>query len=156
MKEKLLISACLLGEKCRYDGGGNYTPGVERLREFCQLVPVCPEQLGGLPTPRTPSERVGERVLSKTGTDVTEAFRTGAERTLETALSHGVRFAMLKERSPSCGCGYIYDGSFSGRIIPGNGVTAELLAQNGIRIYGEGCIQELLEEIVGFRQKKQK
>ena len=154
MKEKLLISACLLGEKCRYDGGGNYTPGVERLRGRCELVPVCPERLGGLPTPRTPAERAGEKVMSKTGTDVTEAFRTGAEKALETALAHGIHLALLKERSPSCGRGYIYDGSFSGKIISGDGVTAELLARNDIRIYGESHIGELLEEIGGFSSKE--
>lgn len=147
MKERLLISACLLGEKCRYDGSGNYTSGVERLREHCVLVPVCPERLGGLPTPRVPAERVGEKVMSKAGTDVTEAFRIGAESAMEAARSHGISLALLKERSPSCGFGYIYDGSFSGRIISGHGVTAELLARNGIRIYGESHIEELLEEM---------
>ena len=150
MKGKLLISACLLGEKCRYDGSGNYIPGVERLRERYELVPVCPERLGGLPTPRTPAERVGERVLSKVGEDVSDAFRIGAERALETARAHGVHLAVLKERSPSCGCGYIYDGSFSGKIISGDGVTAELLAQSGIRIFGESRIEELLEEMKNF------
>ena len=154
MKEKLLISACLLGEKCRYDGGGKPIPDVERLRERCELVPVCPERLGGLPTPRTPAERVGERVMSKTGEDVTGAFRTGAEKALETAVAHGARLALLKERSPSCGCGYIYDGSFSGKVISGDGVTAELLARSGIGIYGESHIEELIEEMYR-RQKRQ-
>lgn len=144
MKPKLLISACLLGEKCRYDGGGNYVPAVEKLREKYELIPVCPEQLGGLPTPRVPSERVGERVLSKTGADVTEAFRRGAMRALEIAQTHGAVQAVLKERSPSCGCGTIYDGSFSGRLVSGDGTAAELLKQNGIAIRGESRIEELL------------
>lgn len=144
MKRKLLISACLLGERCRYDGGGNYVPAVERLRERYELVPICPEQLGGLPTPRTPSERVGERVLSRTGADVTEAFRRGAARALETARERGITLAVLKERSPSCGCGVIYDGTFTGGLAPGDGVAAELLKQSGVAVCGESRIEELL------------
>lgn len=144
MKRKLLISACLLGERCRYDGGGNYVPAVERLRERYELVPVCPEQLGGLPTPRTPSERVGERVLSRTGADVTEAFRRGAARALETARERGITLAVLKERSPSCGCTCLYDGTFTGQVVPGQGVTAALLARHGIRLFCEDQAAELL------------
>ena len=143
MKKKLLVSACLLGRKCRYDGGGNYAPGIEALAERFELVPVCPEQLGGLPTPRTPSERVGERVLSRDGADLTAAFRQGAERALAIAQEQGVACALLKERSPSCGCGAVYDGTFSGKIIPGSGVAAELLEQNGIPVLGESRMEEL-------------
>ena len=144
MKEKLLVSACLLGETCRYDGKSNLIPAVEALRERFELVPVCPEQLGGLPTPRIPSERVGERVLSREGADVTEAFRLGAERAA--ALSQGAARALLKERSPSCGSRYIYDGTFSGRVVPGMGVAAELLAGKGVAVYSEECVELLLDE----------
>ena len=145
MREKLLISACLLGRNCKYNGGNNYTPLTEALKERYELVPVCPECLGGLPIPHEPSERVGDRVLSKSGADVTAAFQRGAEKTLALALQHGVKKAVLKERSPSCGCGSIYDGTFTGTVVPGNGVAAELLLSRGVVIYGESRIGELLE-----------
>lgn len=112
-----------------------------------RLVPVCPEILGGLPTPRTPSERQGERMVSKTGADVTAAYRKGAEEALRLARLFGCRKALLKERSPSCGRGQIYDGSFSGRLIPGDGVTARLLEQEGIAVFGESQLQQLLETL---------
>ncbi len=145
MKEPLLISACLLGRNCKYNGGNNYVPAVEALKERYELIPVCPECLGGLPIPHDPSERVGDRVLSKAGADVTAAFRKGAVCTLEAAQRHGAVLALLKERSPSCGCGTIYDGTFTGTVVPGNGVAAELLLQNGVKIYGESRIDALLK-----------
>ena len=145
MKEKLLVSACLLGENCKYSGGNNYIPEVEALRERFDLIPVCPERLGGLPTPRTPSERVGERVLTRDGRDVTEAFRQGAAKTLAIAQKEGITRAVFQVRSPSCGCGTIYDGAFSGKLVPGMGVTAELLEQNGIKICESTRIDELLD-----------
>lgn len=145
MKEKLLVSACLLGENCKYTGGNNYTPAVEALRERFEVIPVCPEQLGGLPTPRVPSERVGGRVLARDGQDVTEAFRQGAEKTLAIAQTEGAARAVLQVRSPSCGCGTIYDGTFSGTLVPGKGVTAQLLEQNGVKIYSSTQINELLD-----------
>lgn len=144
MKEKLLISACLLGRNCKYNGGNNYTPLAEALGERYELVPVCPECLGGLPIPHEPSERVGDRVLSRSGEDVTVAFRRGADRTLEAARRCGARRAVLKERSPSCGCGAIYDGTFTGTVVPGDGLTAELLLAAGIEVLGETRIAELL------------
>lgn len=144
MKEKLLISACLLGENCKYNGGNNFVAAVELLKERYELIPVCPEQDGGLPTPRESSERLGDRVVSKSGNDVTVQFRRGAQHALDTALKNGCELALLKERSPSCGCGTIYDGTFTGTVIVGDGVTAELLKQHGITIYGESRIQELL------------
>ena len=145
MKEKLLISACLLGRNCKYNGGNNYTPLVEALKARYDLVPVCPECFGGLPIPHEPSERVGDKVLSKSGEDVTEPFRRGAEKTLAAAIQQGVTRAVLKERSPSCGSGSIYDGTFTGTVVPGNGVAAELLLSRGVVIYGESRIGELLE-----------
>ncbi len=145
MREKLLISACLLGRNCKYNGGNNYTPLVEALKARYDLVPVCPECFGGLPIPHEPSERVGDKVLSKSGEDVTEPFRRGAEKTLAAAIQQGVTRAVLKERSPSCGCGSIYDGTFTGTVVPGNGVAAELLLSHGVVIYGESRIGELLE-----------
>jgi len=147
VREKLLISACLLGENCRYSGGNNYEPLTEALGERFELVPVCPECLGGLTSPREPAERVGERVLSRTGEDWTAAFYLGAERTLEIARREGISRAVLKERSPSCGCGAVYDGTFTGAVVRGDGVTAELLKAHGLRILGESRIGELLQDI---------
>ena len=137
--ESILVSACLLGECCRYDGKGKKNDGICRLAENPQLclIPVCPEQLGGLPTPRPPAERVGDRVRNSRGEDVTAAFERGARRTLEIALQNGCTTAVLKERSPSCGSGEIYDGSFSGRLTAGDGITAQLLKENGITVFGE-------------------
>ena len=132
MKEKLLVSACLLGENCKYSGGNNYSPAAAALGARFELIPVCPEQLGGLPTPRIPAERVGDRVLNRAGEDVTEAFRRGAEKALETALAQGIKRALLQERSPSCGCEAVYDGTFSGMLVPGQGVTAQLLREHGV------------------------
>lgn len=149
MKEKLLISACLLGENCKYNGGNNYTPAVETLRERFEVIPVCPEQLGGLPTPRVPSERVGGKVLTRDGQDVTEAFRRGAEKTLAIARAEGAARAVFQVRSPSCGCGTIYDGTFSGTLVPGKGVTAQLLEESGIKVYGGDRIEALLDEMGG-------
>ena len=142
MKEALLISACLLGINCKYNGGNNALPPWKRkaLEEKYRLVPVCPERDGGLSTPRLPSERLGERVLNRAGEDVTEAFCRGAALALETAEREGCRIALLKERSPSCGSGKIYDGSFRSTVIVGDGITAELLKQNGIAVLGESEI----------------
>ena len=134
---KLLVSACLLGAPCRYDGKSKPLAGIERLRETYELVPVCPEQEGGRPTPRTPSERRGEAVVMQDGTDVTAQYRRRPEAALALCRREGCTAALLKERSPSCGSGAIYDGSFTHTLIPGDGVTAELLRQNGVRIYGE-------------------
>lgn len=145
MKEKLLVSACLVGENCKYSGGNNYSPAVEALKARFDVISVCPEQLGGLPTPRVPSERVGDRVLTREGLDVTGPFRRGAEKTLEIAKIHGVKRAVFQARSPSCGSGHIYDGTFSGKLVPGWGVTAQLLEENGIRVYGENRMEDLLK-----------
>ena len=149
MKEKLLVSACLLGENCKYSGGNNYHPDTEKLRKWFEVIPVCPEQLGGLPTPRVPSERVGDKVLTRDGRDVTEAFRQGAEKTLAIARAEGVTRAVFQVRSPSCGCGTIYDGAFSGTLVPGKGVTAQLLEESGIKVYGGDRIAALLDETGG-------
>lgn len=140
----ILVSACLLGISCRYDGESKPCEAVRELMKRHNLIPFCPECYGGLPIPRLPSERVGERVLTKDGTDVTAQYRRGAVQSLQLAQLFGCEAALLKERSPSCGRGEIYDGSFSGRLVPGDGVTAELLMQNGIRVYGESEWQKLL------------
>ena len=120
-KEALLVSACLLGEACKYNGGSNALPPetLAGLEARFRLVPVCPERDGGLPTPRLPSERRENGVFNRAGEDVSAAFRRGAELALRGAREAGCRRALLKERSPSCGSGRIYDGSFSGVLIPG-------------------------------------
>lgn len=145
-KETVLVSACLMGVCCRYDGGGKTLAALPRLMERYHLLPVCGEVMGGLPTPRIASERVGERVLNRAGEDVTAEFRRGAEEVLRLAQLYGARRALLKEKSPSCGSGRIYDGSFTGTLREGWGVTAERLRDHGIEVYGESRVEELLEE----------
>ena len=145
-KTKLLISACLLGAACRYDGRSVPLPQetLAALNEKFALVPVCPEQLGGLPTPRESSERCGDAVVSRSGNDVTAQYARGAQQALYLAETLGCRAALLKERSPSCGSGEIYDGTFSHTLVPGDGVTAALLKENGIAVCGESEIKTLI------------
>jgi len=132
-----ICSACLLGIKCRYDGKSKRNKKILELGKKEILIPVCPEQLGGLPTPREPAEQKGKRVITKSGKNVTKKFKKGARQVLKIVKLFGVREAILKQRSPSCGCGQIYDGTFSGKIIKGNGVTAALLKRNGIKVISE-------------------
>jgi len=144
-KRAVLISACLLGVNCRYNGSGGAAPELSELMEYAHLVPVCPEILGGLPTPRPPAERRGEKVINCEGGDVTDAYARGAEESLKLAHLFGAEYAVMKERSPSCGAGEIYDGSFSHVRIPGDGVASALLKANGITVYGESRIRELID-----------
>ena len=143
--ENLLISACLLGVECKYSGGSNALPEetIEKRRTRYRLIPVCPETAGGLPTPRDPSERLGERVVSCRGADVTAQFKKGAEAALTLARRYGCTTALMKEHSPSCGSGLIYDGSFSGKLVKGDGCAAELLKAAGVSVVGEN-VTELL------------
>ncbi len=143
MKEKLLISACLLGEPCRYDGRSVYNERIGALSEKYELIPICPEVMGGLPTPRTPAEIIGERVINKDGIDVTDNYQRGAKAALEIAKKNNVKLALLKERSPSCGRGKVYDGSFCATLTDGDGVTAELLLSEGIEVLGESSLEKL-------------
>ena len=133
----ILCSACLLGIKCRYDGKDKLNKKVIELSKKKILIPVCPEQLGGLSTPREPAEQKGKRVITKSGKDVTQNFKKGAKEVLKLAKLFGIKEAILKQKSPSCGFGKIYDGSFSGKLIKGNGVTAALLKRNKIKIITE-------------------
>ncbi len=141
---RILISACLLGTCCRYDGGGNKQEWAEELGRRYELVPVCPEQLGGLATPRPPAERLGDRVVTNAGGDVTDAYEKGAAEALALARLLNCQAAVLKERSPSCGRGAIYDGTFSHTQVPGNGVTAQHLLEAGIPVYGESQVRQTL------------
>lgn len=132
-----LCSACLLGIKCRYDGKDCRNEKVVELLKIELLIPVCPEQLGGLPTPREPAEIFGGKVLTKSGRDVTENFIRGARETLKIVKLLGVKEAVLKQGSPSCGCGRIYNGTFSGKTVEGDGITAALLKKHGIKVITE-------------------
>ena len=143
--EKILISACLVGDKCKYDGHTNYTPLIKDLLEKYELVPFCPEVEGGLPTPRKPSERKGDKVVNNAGKDVTRNFQLGAEKALNICKYLNIKIAILKENSPSCGVNQIYDGNFKNKLIKGEGVTTELLRKNGISVYNENQIEELLK-----------
>ena len=136
-REKILVSACLLGQACRYDACSVPNGRVKALARSCELVPACPEQLGGLPTPRVPCELQPDgRVVDRDGVDRTEAFHVGASATLALARAQGCERAILKENSPSCGVNAVYDGTFNGRLVPGEGVTAALLRRAGIRVDG--------------------
>lgn len=151
---KILVSACLLGQRVRYDGRAATAshPCVERWRREGRIVPFCPEVAGGLPVPRPAAEIVGgdgsgvlrgeAEVRSRGGDDVSAAFLRGAEEALAQAEEQGIRVALLKERSPSCGSRAIYDGSFSGRVVVGMGVTAALLREHGVAIFSEAQIEE--------------
>ncbi|WP_027896541.1 DUF523 domain-containing protein [Zestomonas thermotolerans] len=155
---KILVSRCLLGERVRYDGGSNGPlEPLARWQTEGRVVPICPEVAGGLPTPRPPAEIPGAQgaavldgrlpVLSIEGIEVTAAFLAGARRALELAEEHGVRIAVLKARSPSCGNLEGYDGSFTGRRVAGEGVTAALLRRAGIRVFNEDQLAEAAQAL---------
>lgn len=132
-----IVSACLAGIGCRYDGASKPCEYVIRLVAAGQAIPVCPEQLGGLPTPRLSAERIGEKVVRKDGVDVTREFERGTEEALKIARMVHATSAILKSRSPSCGCSKIYDGTFSGKLVDGNGTFTEACLQNGIQVKTE-------------------
>lgn len=150
----ILVSACLLGLECRYDGRDNLKPEIKKLlREHC-LIPVCPEVMGGLPTPRVPAERVGDRVIAQNGSDVTAAYEKGAREALKLAQLYGCQAAILKERSPSCGVGVIYDGTFSHTLTEGDGVAAYCLRKNGVQVWGESQISQCMRRLENDRSER--
>lgn len=130
---KILVSACLLGMNCRYDGGNNRNEKVLALVDDNDIIPVCPECLGKLAAPRAPAEIVNGIVTDSEGRNVDSQFRKGAEEALKIALDNNVDYAILQSRSPSCGVKMIYDGTFTRTLIPGRGIFAQLLHENGIR-----------------------
>ena len=140
----ILVSACLLGHPCRYDGSLTTHPGVAELLKKHTLVPVCPEVQGGLPTPRPPAEILDGRVVNSEGRDVTDFYQRGAQAALELAQILGANTAILKKRSPSCDSGIIHNGKFDGGLVDGWGVAAQLLRDNGITVYDEDEIDKLL------------
>lgn len=138
--KKILVSACLFGNNCRYKGDNQLNEKLLSLGKDDVLIPVCPEQLGGLPTPRRPAEIVGDKVISDAGVDVTEEYTRGADLTVEIAKANGVDYCVLKANSPSCGKGVVYDGTFTGAKRSGNGVTAEKLLKEGFVVLTENEI----------------
>lgn len=142
----IAVSACLLGEPCRYDGAAKPNAAVQALRELHTVVPVCPESMGGLPIPRLPNEIAagadGLRVVDSEGTDNTGAFVAGARKALERAQQAGCTVAVLKSKSPSCGSGRIYDGTFTGTLTDGWGVAAALFRDAGIRVIDETGLEQ--------------
>lgn len=131
---RIAVSACLLGENCKYNGGNNFSEKVSEYVKGHEVIPVCPEVFGGLPTPREPSEIVDGIVRHKDGSSVDKEFRKGAEAAFKIIKEKEVELVILQSRSPSCGVNTIYDGSFSGKIIKGHGVFAEILLRNGIKV----------------------
>ena len=143
----ILVSSCLLGTKCRYDGSCAVCDKLLRLKDDYNFISVCPEVLSGLPTPREPCEILKNRVVTKNGKDFTSKFIDGANQTLEIAKSLDCKYAILKERSPSCGSSKIYNGNFSGSLIYGKGFTANLLLKNEIIVFSENQIDEFISFI---------
>ena len=131
---KIMVSACLLGEDCKYNGGNNRNEELIRLLSGHTVIPVCPEVLGGLPVPRVPAEIVGGVVTNREGESVDEAFRKGASLALVIAMRERPDRIILQSRSPSCGVKQIYDGTFSGKLVPGMGVFAEMAKKAGFRV----------------------
>ncbi len=157
-KQKVLISACLLGKKVRYDGEDNLQthPRLKEWAEVGAFVLICPEMAGGLPTPRPPSEvehnataqdvlQGKAKILTIDGCDVTEQYVKGAQAALELTQQHNIKVAILKARSPSCGSAQVYDGTHSGQLIDGMGVTTALLRENGVAVFNEDAIDEALD-----------
>ena len=141
---KILVSACLLGKNCKYNGGNNLNQSVLDFIEGHEVIGVCPEQLGGLSTPRLPAEIVDGVVTNKEGVSVDNEFRKGAQEALAVALENKVDLAILQSRSPSCGVKEIYDGTFSGTKIPGQGVFAKMLMDEGIRVLDAGELPKII------------
>lgn len=132
-----LISACLCGVNCKYNGKNNFNEEFLNLLKNGKVIPVCPEQLGGLSTPRVPAEIIGTGIFTKDGVDVSQEFNRGSLEVLRLAREIKIKKAILKEGSPSCGCNYIYDGTFSGNKIVGDGCTSALLKSNGIEVISD-------------------
>ena len=146
MNNNILVSSCLLGKNCKYNGGNNNCEDIKKLSSKYNLIEICPEVMGGLPTPRYPSEIINDKVINKIGEDVTEKFILGAKLSLDLAKQYNVKYAILKENSPSCGYGCIYDGTFSKTKIVSSGVTTRLLNEYGVIVYSEDEIDKLVNE----------
>lgn len=148
---KLLVSACLLGDPIRYDGKSKGLDAtlLQKLQTLATITAFCPEHEGGLSTPRPEAQRFQQKVLTVTGEDITQAFEHGAQKALQLCKKEGISCALLKEKSPSCGSSYIYDGTFSNKLITGQGVTASLLKQHHILVFSEENLDALFEYLQG-------
>ncbi len=139
-----IVSACLCGINCKYNGRNNLNPAVLKLVKEGKAIPVCPEQLGGLPTPRIPSERKNGKVINKEGIDVTKNFQDGSNEVLKLCKELNIKTCILKSKSPSCGYGEIYDGNFNGTLTEGNGVLTDMLIDNGIEVISSDKIDDMI------------
>ena len=148
MGNKILVSSCLLGINSRYDGKNSLNEKVLSLKKTYELIPICPEQMGGLTTPRSPSEIIKDRVINKDGIDVTKNYLDGSKAALSIALENDCKYAILKSKSPACGKGVIYDGSFTNELIQGNGTLVSVLLKNNIEVYSEDEIDELINRLI--------
>ena len=146
----IIVSNCLLGCTCRYKGDDCRNDAILALAKDHTLIGVCPEQMGGLPTPRDPAEIVGDRLITNRGNDVTEQYLRGADAAWHLGRLNGADFAILKYRSPACGVGLIYDGTFRGNLIPGNGVFAALLQRHGSPTFSENDVAEGTPELMAL------
>ena len=147
MKEKILISACLLGQKCRYDGKEKGIKELLKLTKYFDLIPVCPEVLGGLKIPRYPSEILNDRVINQKGVDVTENYNNGAYWVFSVAKQMNIKMAILKENSPSCGVHKVHNGKFDGGLIEGSGITTKKLLSIGVKVLNEEEALKMLEDL---------
>lgn len=141
---KIAVSSCLLGINCKYNGKSNYNEEIVKLKEKYELIPICPEVLGGLPIPRVPSEIINNKVINQEGMDVTKNYIDGANKALQILKDNNIKIVILKAKSPSCGKGEIYDGTFSHTIVKGNGITSKLFLDNNITVYNEFNFKDYL------------
>lgn len=142
-----IISSCLLGKNCKYNGGNNYTEDIDYIIENFEYIDICPEELGGLGTPRNPAEIVGEKIIDTEDVDLTEKFHIGAKKVVDIAKKNGFKIAILKEKSPSCGSESIYDGSFTCKLIEGEGITTKALRREGIEVLSENKLGEYIQKL---------
>ncbi len=144
--KSIIVSACLMGENCKYNGGNNLKSELVAALKDYNVILICPEVDGGLSIPRVPAEIIGEQVINQVGIDVTSNYLLGANLALKKALENDVKIAILKAKSPSCGSNQIYDGTFSHTLTTGDGVTSKLFKANGIKVYTENNYQEIFQQ----------
>lgn len=142
---KIAVSSCLLGINCKYNGDSNYNEKIINLKKDHTLIPICPEVLGGLDTPRVPAEIVGDKVINQQGVDVTSNYQLGAMKALAILKENNIDVVILKAKSPSCGMGKVYDGTFNHILIDGDGITTQLFKKNGIKIYNENNFEDIFK-----------
>lgn len=154
MKEKVLISACLIGENCRYDGKSKKVAEILDLAKYYDLIPICPEVSGGLKVPRSPSEIQGNKVMMKNGRDVTGNYHDGAYWAYSICSLYHIKLAILKEKSPSCGVHYVHNGKFDGGLVEGMGITSQKLSSHGVKVINEEEAIALLHQLESKEEAK--